>query len=125
MKRIISTSKAPEAIGPYSQAIEANNMLFISGQISLHPETGEIIGETTGEQTEQVLRNLSAVLEAAGYTLENVVKTTCMLDNMDDFQEMNAVYNHYFGDVLPARAAFEVSSLPKRVKIEIDAIAVK
>jgi 2-iminobutanoate/2-iminopropanoate deaminase len=125
MKRIIKTDKAPQAIGPYSQAIETDQMLFISGQIPLNPESGEIEGMTISEQTKRVLSNIEAILESAGYGIKHVVKTTCMLADINDFTAMNEVYSMYFNDVLPARSTFGVSALPKGVKIEIDVIAKK
>lgn len=125
MKTIISTDKAPQAIGPYNQAVEANGTVFLSGQIPLNPETMEIVEGGIKEQTEQVLKNLEAVLNAAGCQWENVVKTTCFLKSMDNFSEMNAVYAQYFKENQPARAAVEVARLPKDVLIEIEAIAIK
>ena len=125
MKKVISTSNAPAAIGPYSQAIEINGMLFISGQIPLNPTNGEISGSAIKEQTKQVLENLKAVLTEAGYSIGNVVKTTCYLTNMNDFPEMNEVYASYFKENPPARATIGVSKLPKGVLVEIDAIAIK
>ena len=125
MKQIISTTKAPAAIGPYSQAVEAGNMLFVSGQIPIDPETGLISGNTVAEQTQLVLSNLSNVLDAAGYTLAQVVKTTCFLKDMNTFGEMNAEYGKVFSENPPARAAVEVARLPKDVLIEIEAIAVR
>ncbi len=125
MHKKIETTNAPAAIGPYSQAVCAGNMLYVSGQIPLDPGSGELIGENTAGQTRQVLENLRAVIEAAGFALTEVVKTTCYLKNMGDFADMNAVYTEFFGSVLPARAAVEVARLPKDVRIEIDAIAVK
>ena len=124
MKKIISTPKAPAAIGPYSQAVEANGMLFISGQIPLDPETGKITDRSIGEQTRQVLKNLGKILEEAGCTFAHVVKTTCYLSDMDNFLAMNEVYGRFFGDDPPARATVEVSRLPKDVLIEIDAVAI-
>lgn len=125
MKKIISTKEAPAAIGPYNQAIEANGFVFFSGQIPLIPASAELIEGGVKEQTEQVLKNLGAVLEAAGLSYSNVVKTTCYLKSMDDFKIMNEVYAQFFTLQQPARAAVEVSRLPKDVLIEIDAIAVK
>ncbi|MBN2612736.1 MAG: RidA family protein [Bacteroidales bacterium] len=125
MKKIIKTPKAPAAIGPYSQAVEINGMLFISGQIPVDPATGQIVEGGTGEQTNQVLKNIGAVLEAAGYHFENVVKCTCMMKDMSDFQAMNEVYGSFFKENPPARAAYQVARLPKDVNIEIEAIAVK
>ncbi|MFC2136661.1 RidA family protein [Bacteroidota bacterium] len=125
MKKIISTNNAPQAIGPYSQAVEVNNMLFISGQISINPEAGKIVEGGIQEQTKQVLENLKGILNEAGYSVENVVKTTCYLSNMNNFKEMNEVYSTVFTSNYPARAAFEVSRLPMDVLIEIEAIAIK
>ena len=123
MKEIIFTEKAPKPIGPYSQAIKIGNFLFISGQIPVDPESGKLVEEDIGAQTHQVLKNIKAIVEAAGGTLNNVVKVTVYLDDMDDFAEMNEVYSQYFSESKPARAAIEVSRLPKNVKIEIEAIA--
>ena len=126
MKKAINTKHAPPAIGPYSQAIEKNGMLFISGQIPLNPETGVINGETVKEQTGQVLKNLEGILVSAGYEINDVVKCTCYLKDMNSFSEMNEVYAGFFNtDEPPARAAVEVSRLPKDVLIEIEAIAIK
>ncbi|MBN2762910.1 MAG: RidA family protein [Bacteroidales bacterium] len=124
MKKNISTTEAPAAIGPYSQAIEANGMLFLSGQIPMDPGTGEIVAGDISVQTEQVIRNLTAVLKAAGYTLDDVVKTTCFLSDMNEFKQFNDVYARYFTEK-PARATIEVSRLPRDVKVEIEAIAVR
>lgn len=124
MKKIITTAEAPAAIGPYSQAIEADGILFISGQIPMDPATGEIITGDIAVQTERIIKNLEAILLAAGYTLDDVVKTTCYLTSMDDFQPFNEVYARYF-KVKPARATVEVSRLPRNVKVEIEAIAIK
>ena len=123
MKQVHSTD-APSAIGPYSQAIVANGLVFCSGQIPLHPETGEIVGETIREQTEQSLKNLFAVLKAAGVGPDQVVKTTVLLHDMADFADLNRVYADMFGGHKPARAAFAVKTLPKNVRVEIEAIAV-
>lgn len=125
MKKIISTAKAPAAIGPYSQAVEANGFVYMSGQIPLDPVEGKVVAGGVKEQTQQVLKNMAAVLEAAGLDFTNVVKTTCMLKNMDDFVEFNAVYGEVFKENPPARAAYEVARLPKDVLIEIEAIATK
>ena len=124
-KIIVSTEDAPKAIGPYSQAIEANGMLFISGQIPIDPKTGKIVGGGITEQTEQVMKNIEAILSAAGYTFANVVKSTCLLADMKYFAEMNAVYARYYPAAPPARAAFAVRELPMQVLVEIEAIAVK
>lgn len=125
MKRIIKTQHAPAAIGPYSQASEINGMLFISGQIALDSASGEIVPGGIREQTEQVLNNIKAILTAADYRISDIIKCTCMLKDLNDFQSMNEVYSSYFKDNPPARAAFEVARLPRDVLIEIEAIAVK
>ncbi|MBI9097750.1 MAG: RidA family protein [Spirochaetaceae bacterium] len=125
MKKIISTAKAPAAIGPYSQAVEAGNTLYISGQIPLDPHTGNIIDGDIAEQTDLVLKNIGAILEAAGYSYSNVVKSTVLLNDITDFKAMNEVYGTYYGENPPARAAYEVACLPLNVKIEIETIAVK
>lgn len=125
MKKVIATSKAPGAIGPYSQAIEANGMLFISGQIPIDPATGKIVEGDITEQTEQVMKNIAAILDAAGYSFENVVKSTCLLSDMSNFAAMNAVYGKYYSNEPPARAAFAVKGLPLNALIEIETIAVK
>jgi 2-iminobutanoate/2-iminopropanoate deaminase len=124
MKKIIHTDLAPKAIGPYSQAIEANGMLFISGQIPITPETGQI-PETIEEQTEQVMKNIGAILKEAGYGYENVVKSTCLLSDMANFKAMNEIYGKYYAENPPARAAFAVKTLPLNVLVEIETIAVK
>ncbi|MBN1416420.1 MAG: RidA family protein [Bacteroidales bacterium] len=124
MKKIINTAEAPVAIGPYSQAVEANGILFLSGQIPIDPGTSEIITGDISVQTMQVIQNLAAVLKAAGYSLSDVVKTTCYLSSLADFQQFNEVYARYFTQK-PARATVEVSRLPRNVKVEIEAIAVK
>ncbi len=123
MRKIISTDQAPKAIGPYSQAIVTDHLVFCSGQIALDPDTQECAAETVEDQTHQVLKNLQAVLAAAGSDLEQVVKTTIYLTDMADFAAVNTVYAEYFGESLPARATVAVSQLPKDAKIEIDAIA--
>jgi 2-iminobutanoate/2-iminopropanoate deaminase len=120
--KAISTDQAPAAIGPYSQAIQANGFLFCSGQIALDPETMELIGSTAAEQTEQILKNLDAVFTEAGTSKNNVVKTTIFLSNMEDFTAVNEVYASFFGDHKPARATVEVSRLPKDALVEIEAI---
>lgn len=119
----ISTTRAPSAIGPYSQAVRAGNLVFLSGQIPINPATGEVVSGTIAEETEQVMANLEAVLTAAGLTFANVVRTTIFLSTMDHFQEVNAVYGKRFSGVMPARATVAVSGLPKGVRVEIDAIA--
>ena len=122
---VISTEKAPQAIGPYSQAIEINGMLFISGQIPLDPESGKIVEGGIEEQTEQVLKNIGAILTAAGYSYANVVKSTCLLADMKHFAGMNKVYARYYPSSPPARAAFAVRELPMQALVEIETIAVK
>lgn len=124
MKEIISTEKAPGAIGPYSQAIKAGGMVFCSGQIPLDPETGEFVSDDVAEQTHQVFKNLSAVLEAAGAGLNSVVKTTVFLADMNDFAAMNAVYGEYFVENKPARATVQAARLPRDAKVEIECIAI-
>jgi len=126
MKEIINTENAPAAVGPYSQAVKAQGgaMIFCSGQIPLDPKTGEIVGETAPEQAEQVIANLKAVLAEAGADLTKVVKTTVYLVDMNDFAAVNEVYAKHFTTDLPARAAIEISRLPKDVRVEIEAIAV-
>ena len=124
MKKAIATDKAPGAIGPYSQAIEANGMVFISGQLPINPETG-LMPEGVTAQTEQSMKNLEAILNAAGCTFDNVVKSTCYLADMSYFGEMNAVYGKYFKGDCPARAAFAVKELPKKALVEIEMIAAK
>jgi 2-iminobutanoate/2-iminopropanoate deaminase len=125
MKRIIHTTKAPAAIGPYSQAVEVANTLYISGQIPLNPETMKVVEGGIAEQTEQVLTNIGAILEKAGYTYQDVVKSTCLLSDMANFKAMNEVYAKYYGENSPARAAFAVKDLPLGVLVEIETIAAK
>jgi 2-iminobutanoate/2-iminopropanoate deaminase len=124
MLTTISTEKAPKAIGPYSQAIVANGMVFVSGQIPLDPASHELIGGTIADQTHRVLDNIRKILETANTSMDNVVKTTVYLKDMADFEQMNRVYGEYFMDHKPARATVQVSRLPRDVSIEIDAIAV-
>jgi 2-iminobutanoate/2-iminopropanoate deaminase len=119
----ISTEKAPGAIGPYSQAIKTGNMIFCSGQIPIDPATGEFVSQNVAEQTEQVLKNLNAVLEAAGTNLNSVVKTTVFLADMNDFAEMNEVYSRFFSENKPARATVQAARLPRDARVEIDCIA--
>ena len=123
MNEIISTKNAPSAIGPYSQAVKAGNLLFISGQIPLDPATGEVVEANIQTQTTRSLNNLKAILEQAGGSLASVVKTTVFLKSMDDFAEMNAVYQSFFQTECPARSAVQVGKLPKDVLVEIEAIA--
>ncbi len=124
MKETISTTNAPGAIGPYSQGIKAGGMVFCSGQIPIDPATGEFVSDVVCEQTEQVLKNLSEVLKAAGSSLDAVVKTTVFLADMNDFAEMNEVYGRYFSDNKPARATVQAARLPRDAKVEIDCVAV-
>lgn len=123
MIETISTKDAPGAIGPYSQAVKAGNMIFCSGQIPIDPETGVFVDGGIGEQTEQVLKNLGAVLKAAGSGLEKVVKTTVFLADMNDFAAMNKVYGEHFGDHKPARATVEAARLPRDARVEIEVVA--
>ena len=123
MKETITTSNAPGAIGPYSQAIRAGNLVFCSGQIPIDPATGEFVSSVVADQTEQVLKNLGEVLKAAGTDLGNVVKTTVFLSDMNDFAEMNEVYGRYFSENKPARATVQAARLPRDAKVEIDCIA--
>ncbi len=126
MKKEIKTDKAPKAIGPYSQAIEANGFIFAaSGQIAIDPQTGELKMGSVEEQTRLVLNNMKAVLEAGGSSFDKVVKCSVFLQDMDDFSKMNGVYGEFFKPPYPARAAVQVARLPKNVKVEIEAIAVK
>lgn len=119
----ISTENAPKAIGPYSQAVSANGLIFCSGQIALDPKTGNIVGATAAEQATQVMKNLAAVLEAGGSKLSQVVKTTIFLKNMADFAAVNEIYAKAMGDHRPARATIEAARLPKDALVEIDCIA--
>ena len=123
MKKIISSDKAPAAIGPYSQGIQSGSLLFISGQLPVNPASGEIDREDITGQAEQSLVNLKAILEAAGASLANVVKTTVFLKNINDFTAMNEVYKKFFSAECPARSAFQVAALPKAALVEIEAIA--
>ena len=125
MKKVISTAEAPQAIGPYSQAIEAGGFVFVSGQIPLIPATGELVEGSVEVQTARVLENLKAILEAAGSSLESVVKTTVYITNMDDFAKVNGIYGQYFQENPPARVCVEVSKLPKGALVEIGVIAAR
>lgn len=125
MKKIISTPKAPAAIGPYSQAIEVNGLLFTSGVIPIVPSTGELVEEDIEAQAEQAIGNLAALIEAAGAKIENTIKTTVFIKNMDDFTKVNEIYAKYFTTDFPARSCVEVARLPKDVLIEIEAIVEK
>ncbi len=125
MKKIIVTKDAPGAIGPYSQAVEVNGTLYISGQVPINPETGKVVEGGIREQTEQVMKNIGAILEEAGYTFQDVVKSTCLLSDMENFKVMNEVYGRYYSENPPARAAFAVKELPLGVLVEIETVAVK
>jgi 2-iminobutanoate/2-iminopropanoate deaminase len=125
MKNIIFTELAPKAIGPYSQAVEANGTLYISGQVPLNPLTGKLVEGGIKEQTVQVMKNIGAILQAAGYSYSNVVKSVCLLSDMDNFASMNEIYGSYYPTNSPARAAFGVVRLPLGALIEIETIAVK
>ncbi len=122
--KVIHTNKAPAAVGPYSQAIQAGNMLFISGQIPLDPATGELIQGSIEDETKQCLENLKAILEEAGTSLEKVIKVTVFIKDMNQFGRINAIYEEYFSKHKPARACVEVARLPKDVNVEIELIAV-
>ena len=123
VKDIIATDRAPRAIGPYSQAVRAGNLVFASGQIPIDPATGEFVAGGIAEQTEQVLRNLTAVFEAAGLGMDQVIKTTVFLADMDDFTAMNEIYGRFFGTAPPARATVQAARLPRDARVEIEAIA--
>lgn len=125
MKRIIHTSNAPAALGPYSQAVEVNGTLFVSGQVPVDPATGKVVEKDITIQTEQVMKNIAAILKEAGYVFADVVKSTCLLSDMNNFAAMNAVYAKYYPENPPARAAFAVKELPLGVMIEIETIAMK
>ena len=123
MKEVISTNNAPAAVGAYSQAVKSGNLLFCSGQIALDPASGVLTGSDIRSQTEQVMQNISAILAAAGATLDNVVKTTCFLADINDFAQFNAVYARYFTSK-PARSCVAVSALPKEALVEVEVIAI-
>lgn len=125
MKKIINTPDAPKAVGPYSQAVEVNGMLFISGQIPIDPAIGRIVEGGIKEQTEQVLKNIGVILKTAGYDYKDVVKSTCLLNDMDNFAAMNEVYARYYPENPPARAAYGVVRLPLGALVEIETIAMK
>lgn len=122
-REAVSSANAPKAIGPYSQAIKANGFLFVSGQVAFDPATGSIIAGGIEQQTEQVMKNLSAILQAAGSGWDKVVKTTVFLKNMGEFGQMNEVYGKFFKNAPPARSTVEVARLPREVSVEIDVIA--
>jgi 2-iminobutanoate/2-iminopropanoate deaminase len=123
MQRIIETDKAPRPIGPYSQAVQANGFIFVSGQIPIDPKTGQVVDAGIEAQTHLAIKNISAILEAAGAGLNRVVKTTIFLANMDDFPKFNRIYEEYFEGIKPARATVQVTRLPKDVLLEIEAVA--
>ena len=124
MKEVVLTARGPKPIGPYSQAIKSNGFLFVSGQIALDPQTGEFVGADVRQQTERVLENLKAILEAAGSSLKHVVKTTVFLKDMNDFPAMNETYTQYFSTTPPARSTIQAARLPKDALVEIDVVAV-
>jgi 2-iminobutanoate/2-iminopropanoate deaminase len=125
MKKVISTKNAPQAAGPYSQAVWANDLLFVSGQIPLDPQTGKFVSDDVKEQTKQVFQNIGAILQEAGLNYEDIVKATVYLTDMADFAAVNEVYASFFKQDFPARAAFQVTKLPLGAKVEIEAVAVK
>ena len=125
MRKKIATPNAPQAIGPYSQAIQYGNFLFVSGQVAIDPSTGDVVTGDIEAQTDRVLKNITAIIESAGMSLQNVVKCTCFLRDMNDFVKFNGIYENYFGDILPARETVEVSRLPKDVQVEVSAICGK
>lgn len=123
MKQKLVSNNAPAAIGPYSQAIADGGLVFVSGQLPIDPKTGEFVSEEVADQTRQSLENIREILKEVGYTMERVLKTTVYLQDMNDFAAMNQVYQEFFADPYPARAAFQVAKLPKNAKVEIEAIA--
>jgi len=125
MKKVISTDNAPKAIGPYSQAVEANGTLYISGQIPINPATGKLVAGGIKEQTEQIFKNIEAILTSAGYSFKDVVKSTCLLEEITDFQAMNEVYSKFYTENQPARSTYAVKDLPMGASIEIETIATK
>jgi len=125
MKKVISTSDAPAAIGPYSQAIQVGNLIYTSGQIPINPSTGTVVEGGIKEQTRQSLQNVSAILQEAGLTMDSVIKTTVFMADMNDFADMNAVYAEFFSEPYPARSAVAVKTLPKGVMVEIEVVAEK
>lgn len=122
-KKVVSTSSAPAAVGPYSQAVVSNGLVFCSGQIPLDPASGELVGGTIADQTRRCMENLAAVLEAAGTSFANAIKVTAFLTDMGDFAEFNEAYGEFFGDDPPARATFAVAALPKGAEVEVECIA--
>ena len=125
MKKVINTKNAPAAIGPYSQAIEVNGTLYISGQVPVDPATAKVVEGGIVEQTKQVMKNIEAILDEAGYSFSDVIKSTCLLSDMSSFASMNEIYGSYYKENPPARAAFAVKELPLSVMVEIETIAVK
>lgn len=125
MKTQISTKNAPAAIGPYSQAIEVNGMVYTSGMIPINPQTGELVNGSVEEQAEQAFTNLKALIEASGSSMDKVVKTVVFIKNMDDFAKINAIYEKYFTEPYPARSCVEVARLPKDVALEVEAVTIK
>lgn len=123
MKNVFATSNAPSAIGPYSQAVQAGDFVYVSGQLPIDPATGEFAGEDVASQTRQSLANIRSILESGGLTMENVVKTTVLLQHIGDFGAMNEVYGTFFEGQYPARAAFEVAAIPRGALVEIEAVA--
>jgi 2-iminobutanoate/2-iminopropanoate deaminase len=123
VKQVIATDRGPKAIGPYSQAIKANGIIYVSGQICIDPSTQQLIEGDIAKQTERVMENLKGIVEAAGSSMDKVLKTTVFLSDMGDFAAMNAVYGKYFGEAPPARATVQVARLPRDVKVEIELIA--
>lgn len=124
IRKVINTNKAPAAIGPYSQAVQVNHMLHVSGQLGIDPETSNFVSENVVDQTKMVMTNMGNILEAAGTSFKNVVETTILLADMKDYQEVNKVYATYFQEPYPARAAYEVANLPKYGRVEIKAMAI-
>nr|CAH8871966.1 unnamed protein product [Trichobilharzia regenti] len=125
VRTIINTPKAPKAIGPYNQAVSVNNTLYVSGQLGLVPETMAFAGDDVESQAHQSLKNIREIVQAGGFSMQNVVKTTVLLADMNDFAKVNTIYEQYFTDPFPARAAYQVACLPKNGKIEIEAVAVR
>lgn len=125
MNKKIQTENAPKAIGPYSQGIQAGNILYVSGQLPIDPKTGEFPSDDIKDQTKMSLENVKAILEASGMSLSDVVKTTVLLADINNFSAMNEIYGHYFTEPYPARAAFQAANLPKHAKVEIEVVAIK
>lgn len=125
MKKIIHTDKAPKAVGPYSQAVEVNNTLYISGQLAIDPATGKLVSDNVQEQTQKALEHVRVILEAAQYTMDDVVKSTVLLKDIKDFAAMNEVYARFYTSKMPARVCYEVANLPLGARVEIETIAAK